>query len=115
MKSIRLMMADDHPMIIAGIARSLADEGCELVGEAYRAEQVIATFEALKPDVLVLDINFGEGKNGLEVGAELIEGRVLQPIRHARTCPRGLSHWRMRVRAQTSLAGRAVDGHPRSC
>lgn len=75
MKSIRLMMADDHPMIIAGIARSLEDEGCKLVGEAHRADEVIPTFVSVRPDVLVLDIDFGAGKNGLEVGAELIAKR----------------------------------------
>jgi len=52
----RLLIADDHPLILAGIRRTLerSDE-FEIVGEAGNSAQLLALIERRRPDVVVLD------------------------------------------------------------
>ncbi|MFT3859019.1 MAG: response regulator transcription factor [Aquabacterium sp.] len=61
------MIADDHPLIVEGLTSVLARQGLTVVGSASEATAVPATYAALKPDVLVLDLRFGEGIGGLDV------------------------------------------------
>ncbi|MEU4419894.1 response regulator transcription factor [Actinoplanes sp. NPDC024001] len=55
--SIRILLADDQPMIRAGIAMLLsAQEGMEVVGEAGDGLQAVAMARDLEPDVVVMDL-----------------------------------------------------------
>jgi two-component system invasion response regulator UvrY len=72
MKSIGVLIADDHPMIIQGLISALQREGVHRVGDAGTAEDVIKQFERTHPDVVVLDIRFGGGTTGLQVARELL-------------------------------------------
>ncbi|TAK64993.1 MAG: response regulator transcription factor [Bacteroidetes bacterium] len=63
---IRLLIADDHPMVIAGIKTFLADEKhIEIVGEANHGHEVIEKAKELQPDIILMDISM-PGINGLE-------------------------------------------------
>jgi two-component system invasion response regulator UvrY len=73
MKPIRVVLADDHPLLMAGFAMSLTDYGIQVVGEAKTPDGAIAKFVAMKPDVLVLDIRFGAKLSGLNAAKELLE------------------------------------------
>jgi len=56
--SIRIVIADDHPIFRAGLARSIAESGAfEVVGEAGSADESGAQVEALSPDLVLLDIS----------------------------------------------------------
>jgi DNA-binding NarL/FixJ family response regulator len=56
--TIRVVLADDHPLIRAGLrARLLEEPGIKVVGEVSSGEGVIPTCEERKPEVLVLDLN----------------------------------------------------------
>jgi DNA-binding NarL/FixJ family response regulator len=56
-KPIRVVIADDHPLIRAGLIRWLTPEtGFEVVGEAATAEEAVAAVNATRPDVLLLDV-----------------------------------------------------------
>lgn len=54
--AIRLMLADDHRMLREGLRRSLSDEGFDVVGEASDGEEAIRLADALRPDVVLMDV-----------------------------------------------------------
>jgi DNA-binding NarL/FixJ family response regulator len=69
--SQRVLLADDHALVRAGI-RSLLEhiEGVEVVGEAGDGHEALRLAAELKPDVVLLDIAL-PGLNGLEVAERL--------------------------------------------
>jgi two-component system, NarL family, invasion response regulator UvrY len=72
MSAIRVLVADDHPLIIEGVSAALHRLGLKVVGKAETADTVISEFERAKPDVAVLDVRFGPGPTGLDVAKELL-------------------------------------------
>ncbi|MEO7999930.1 MAG: response regulator transcription factor, partial [Gemmatimonadaceae bacterium] len=55
--TIRLLIADDHAVMRAGIAAMLAyDTDISIVGEANDGLEAVAKFELLKPDVVLMDL-----------------------------------------------------------
>ena len=73
MEKIRVVLADDHPMIRAGF-KSLLDknERFEIVGEAENGRELIEVAERVKPDIILTDINMPV-LNGLVAMEMLIE------------------------------------------
>ncbi|KAA6458291.1 response regulator transcription factor [Acidobacteria bacterium AB60] len=65
----RLLLADDHAMILEGLARLLANE-FEIVGTAPDGRKLLAEAERLQPDVIVLDVGMPE-LNGIEAARRL--------------------------------------------
>ncbi len=57
-KKIRVLLADDHPVVRAGIRAFVAAEtDMEVVGEATNGDQAREICLRLQPDVLLLDMN----------------------------------------------------------
>ncbi len=71
MKALRILLADDHALVRAGI-RELVQKipGIEVVGEASSGRQALEMIELLSPDLVLLDIGMKE-LNGLEVAARV--------------------------------------------
>jgi DNA-binding NarL/FixJ family response regulator len=69
---IRVMLADDHPIVMTGFAMSLQGQGLEVVAQARTPEEALAQFQQLAPDVIVLDIRFGEQLTGLDVAKQIL-------------------------------------------
>ena len=58
MESLRVLIADDHPLFRHGIAALLgASEEFQVVGEATSGEEVVTLAEQLQPDVILMDIH----------------------------------------------------------
>ncbi|MDR1442181.1 MAG: response regulator transcription factor [Bifidobacteriaceae bacterium] len=68
---IRVVLADDQPLVRDGLAILLASTGeIEVAGEAEDGAQALAVCADLKPDVVVMDIRM-PGMDGLTATAEL--------------------------------------------
>ncbi|MGA5701951.1 response regulator [Peterkaempfera bronchialis] len=62
---IRLLLADDHPVVRAGLRAVLETEpGFEVVAEAATAEQAVARAAQPGVDVVLMDLQFGAGMHG---------------------------------------------------
>ena len=54
---IRVLAADDHPVVRAGIAAMLANEpDVDVVGLASNGAEAVALFEAERPDIVLMDL-----------------------------------------------------------
>jgi DNA-binding NarL/FixJ family response regulator len=79
MDTIRVLIADDHTLVRAGIRALLKDlEGVEVVAEAGDGREALALVEAHRPDVLVTDIAMPH-LSGLELAGRV--ARELAPTR----------------------------------
>ena len=85
-KPIRILLADDHPIVRAGVRETLKQiPGVEVVGEANDGREAIELVKSLRPDVALLDISM-PGLNGLEATERIVESfpevRVIILSRH---------------------------------
>jgi DNA-binding NarL/FixJ family response regulator len=73
MTAIRVTLADDHPVVLAGI-KALLQAAPEIVvlGEATTGTQALALIERVRPDVAVIDISMPE-IGGLELARRVGE------------------------------------------
>lgn len=56
-RPIRIVLADDHPVVRIGVRNMLtADEGFEVLGEASDGDEAITQTLELQPDILLLDL-----------------------------------------------------------
>ena len=73
MRSIRVLLVDDHPLFRKGLASLLAREkGFEVVGEAQDGAEALNKTKNLKPDLVLMDI-YMPGGNGLEATRRIRE------------------------------------------
>lgn len=85
-KSIRVILADDHTLVRAGI-RTLLEKmpGVVVVGEAVDGREALHLVKQHRPDVVLMDISMA-GLNGLDaaarITAEFPEVRVLMLSMH---------------------------------
>ncbi len=70
-KPIRILLADDHSIVLDGLKRILEDcDDLEVVAEADNGEQALRLALEKRPDVAVVDISM-PGMDGLEVLSRL--------------------------------------------
>jgi two-component system NarL family response regulator len=66
MDTITILIADDHPLILAGLETLINTmPECRLAGSAANGVQAVALFEQHRPQVVVLDLGMPE-MNGVE-------------------------------------------------
>lgn len=74
-EQIRVLIADDHPLLRQGLRQVLELSGdVAVVGEAVNGRQCLELARQVRPDVVLMDVNMPE-MNGLEV-ARAIKGEM---------------------------------------
>jgi DNA-binding NarL/FixJ family response regulator len=69
MSAIRVLLADDHTLLLGAFEKLLASE-CDVVGTVSDGRELVLAAQRLKPDVIVLDIGMPL-LNGLEAGRQI--------------------------------------------
>jgi DNA-binding NarL/FixJ family response regulator len=65
----RVLLADDHALLLGAFERLLADE-CDIVGQVSDGRALVAAAEQLTPDIIVLDISMPL-LNGIEAARQI--------------------------------------------
>lgn len=62
---IRILLADDHNLVRKGISLLLeSSPDIEVVGEAENCDEAVRKTHQLRPDIVLMDLSFPEGRNG---------------------------------------------------
>jgi len=71
--SIRILLADDHTIVLQGLSRFLQEqEGMEVVGQAKDGLMAVALTRELKPDLVIMDISM-PGLSGIEATRQICQ------------------------------------------
>lgn len=71
MKSIRILLADDHALVRDGIAKIISShQDMEVIGQAGNGKDAIDLFTKLRPDIAIIDISM-PGLSGIETILEI--------------------------------------------
>ena len=72
-KPIRVLLVDDHPVILWGLARLIEGEPrMQVAGLATCSEDALRLAREARPDLILLDLELGDA-NGLDLLPSLIE------------------------------------------
>jgi DNA-binding NarL/FixJ family response regulator len=64
---IRIVIADDHPVVRAGVRALLdAEDDLEVIREAATADEAVLLAGQLAPDLVLMDLQFADGPRGAE-------------------------------------------------
>jgi len=71
---IRIILADDHAVVRSGLRLVLeGEEGFEVIAEAGTVEETVRKVRAIRPEVLVLDLNMGDASSLGEIPTMLAD------------------------------------------
>ncbi|GFG52017.1 DNA-binding response regulator [Mycolicibacterium agri] len=75
-RPVRIVLVDDHEMVIEGLKAMLAafSDRVEVVGQAVGAEKALSVVDELDPDIVLTDVRM-QGSSGLDLCQELRERR----------------------------------------
>ncbi len=108
--SIRILLADDHGVLRAGLKALLdQDEEFHVVAEAWEGDQVLRLAAKLQPDVVLLDLNM-PGPGNLDVTRRILEAapkaRILVLTAHEEN---GMVREALKAGASGYIIKRAVE------
>ncbi|MFE0800672.1 response regulator [Streptomyces sp. NPDC058812] len=74
---VRILVCDDHVVVRAGLLALLdSAPGIEVAGEAGTGEEALALAARLAPDVVLMDLQLGEGIDGVETTRRLTQAEA---------------------------------------
>ncbi|WP_055567324.1 response regulator [Streptomyces atriruber] len=77
---VRLLVCDDHVVVRAGLLALLGSApDIEVVGEAGTGEEAVALAAKLAPDVVLMDLQLGEGIDGVEATRRITSAAAPAP------------------------------------
>jgi DNA-binding NarL/FixJ family response regulator len=66
-KPIQILVADDHPMVLKGLAATIGPEpDMEIVGLASTGDEAVRLFRDKRPDVTIMDLHLTPEMSGIE-------------------------------------------------
>lgn len=68
MASLSVMVVEDRPLTAEDIRYTLTELGYEVVAVVHSGGEALEALEKHKPDLVMLDIDLGDGMNGISVG-----------------------------------------------
>jgi len=72
--TIRLVIADDHPVFVSGLEVTFADaDDIEIIGTVIDGESAVRAATDLAPDVLLMDVRM-PGMNGIDATRAIVGG-----------------------------------------
>ena len=71
MKPLKIYIVEDEPLITATIETALLKQGFKVVGDSDEYEDAVNGIERFSPDLVLLDINLGAGKDGIDLAHQL--------------------------------------------
>ena len=77
MKALRIYIVEDDPIIGEDIKDMLTNVSYEVVGIAYDKSDAIANIDALKPDLVLLDINLEGNFEGFDIAEHINKTRKI--------------------------------------
>jgi two-component system, response regulator PdtaR len=74
-KPHRVLIAEDEALIRLDLAEMLREEGYDVVGEAGDGQEAVELAEALKPDLVIMDVKMPR-RDGIDAAAEIAQKRI---------------------------------------
>lgn len=69
---IRLVVADDHGMIVAGVKVSFSGTNIAVIDSTNDPHSVLSLYQLHKPDIVLCDIRFGDSHSGIDVLKQIL-------------------------------------------
>ncbi|MFJ8109501.1 response regulator [Streptomyces sp. NPDC096132] len=105
--TLRVLLADDDPLLRVGVAVVLGAAGMEVVGEAGDGVRAVELCRALVPDVVLMDVRM-PGFDGIEATGRIVEAGLRTRVLVLTTFPDDTYVWRaLRAGAHGFLLKRA--------
>lgn len=80
MQRIRVLIADDEPIIRLDLSQMLQELGYDVIAEADSGEQALELARQFKPDVALLDVKMPPGIDGIEAARVMDEERIAPAV-----------------------------------
>jgi len=78
----RIMIVDDDVIIAEELKEILISDGYQVIKVIYSADEAITLAGILRPDLILMDIHFQEGLDGITAVRKMRSGKENWPRRH---------------------------------
>jgi DNA-binding NarL/FixJ family response regulator len=68
---MKILVVEDEPLILEELCDTLEDLDYEVVGKCMDGETALDALNHVSPDLVILDINLGDGISGIDLGRHL--------------------------------------------